>query len=203
MKLDEIKKSEPESALAKEYRAFFTEWTDEHPKIVKSIVNNDGTANNSEIEAGIGFTRSDGGIHHLVFPMKKSWWTTHGYGSAISASNGTTIIVDDFKEFPDCEFLNLWKGVEILSFEGIENNIITEIGLYDGIHIRCGLLRILKMPHLKIFKMHADGGAFDAKPLDKKLAQAVEIVRKHLKTKDISECMDELIEAGLKEYAKL
>jgi hypothetical protein len=63
-----------------------------------------------------------------------------------------------------------------------------------------GLLSALKIPGLTHFSFE---GTRDSSKLSEKLQKAVEIVHRHLQTKDIAECMDELIEAGLKEYAKL
>jgi hypothetical protein len=74
-------------------------------------------------------------------------------------------------------------------------NEVTDISFRLDTEITSGLLGILKLPKLKsIFNDHLDSA---------KLKTALDIIKKHLGTKDISECMDELIEAGLKEYAKL
>jgi hypothetical protein len=59
----------------------------------------------------------------------------------------------------------------------------------------CGMLSLLKTDSI---------GEFKARSCGEKVEKAAAIVAKHLADKqDVAECMDELIEAGLKEYAKL
>jgi hypothetical protein len=64
---------------------------------------------------------------------------------------------------------------------------------------KTGVLTLLKMPHLKKIKLLGQPSSDSSKAL----RAALDIVQKHLTEKDISECMDELMEAGLKEYARL
>jgi hypothetical protein len=59
-----------------------------------------------------------------------------------------------------------------------------------------GVLKLLKNIHLKKILVHAT-------ETHTELGKVMKIVGSHLKDKNIPDCMDELIEAGLKEYAKL
>jgi hypothetical protein len=199
MKLNEIRSGKSESEQAKEYRSWLAEWIDDAPSVIRRMVNNDGTAHNEEIESGVAFMRRDSGVHHLKFPMKKDWWTTSNFGCSVFAANPASITIDDFKNFPDCAYLNILKRVSISSFEGIESNKTKQLIIHEGAIIDCGLLRLLKMPNLETLKFET--GSMSMVTDNKKLRDAIHILNQHLKS--VPDCMDALIEAGLKEYAKL
>jgi hypothetical protein len=59
-----------------------------------------------------------------------------------------------------------------------------------------GMLSLLKAP--KIYRVYIHPTS-----VDDKWSKLIEIINSHLKTKDIADCMDALIDAGFKEYAKL
>jgi hypothetical protein len=59
------------------------------------------------------------------------------------------------------------------------------------------MLTILKAPALEKVWINADA------KIDPRAFAAFRILNNHLESKNIADCMDELIEAGLKEYAKL
>jgi hypothetical protein len=107
--------------------------------------------------------------------------------------------VKDFQNVPDCRTVHLWD-CKVDSFSGIEKlEGCRRLALSRRVnnHKPIGLLRLLKMPSLALVD-------FDRFIDDEQASLTMShIINKHLKDKDISECMDELIEAGLKEYAKL
>lgn len=68
-----------------------------------------------------------------------------------------------------------------------------------GLQLHGGVLGLLKHPKLKEIQFFSGMTPDHAN----KSLQALHIVAKHMKSKDVTECMDELMEAGLKEFAKL
>jgi hypothetical protein len=114
---------------------------------------------------------------------------------ALGDNEGDGIIVTNFKNLPHAREFD-FGDVEIKSFEGVNENDKL-VGLnFNNVKCQCGLLRLLKVKSLE--KISVWGSA------DKNLAKAIGIIRKNLdEGRDLPDCMDELIEAGLKEYAKL
>ena len=107
-------------------------------------------------------------------------------------------VIDNFRNFPDVITLDIGGASVIESFDGIqdihglEKLIITRFVKINDTK----LLRLLKHPTLKeIYNLPRDNLSHAQK--------ALMIISKHIESKDIADCMDELIEAGLKEYAKL
>jgi hypothetical protein len=92
---------------------------------------------------------------------------------------------------------------DITTFEGIEKQQIENlyIDFHDKNSLKCGVLRLMKCPRLSYVHMAAVDA--DGHHDDVRIRKLNEIINKHLKNKDVAECMDELMEAGLKEYAKL
>jgi RNA recognition motif-containing protein len=117
---------------------------------------------------------------------------------SIQGSSNKPGIIENFKDFPDVHNLFILRYIDIKSLDGFENTKITFLNLeHLKTDIECGLLRLLKSKHLQIVKPPKFGG--------EDLKHALTIVDKHLSGGDgnIPDCMDELIEAGLKKYAKL
>jgi hypothetical protein len=133
-------------------------------------------------------------------PMPTSWWPdfrdfsiTTEWGNARASS-----IIPDFQKMPNSETI-LLSGISIESFKGIEKlSRFESLEIGSGkCEIKCGLLTLLKSPTLD--KVWVDSEV----KMNPDLFAAIRIVNNHLKSKDVADCMDELIEAGLKEYAKL
>jgi hypothetical protein len=87
-------------------------------------------------------------------------------------------------------------GCHISSFNLSKQDFskVEELDFFSHTNITCGLLSLLKLPKLKTMMISNMGGP---------VRQALEIVYKHIEHKNIPECMDELIDAGLKDFAKL
>jgi hypothetical protein len=131
----------------------------------------------------------------FIWPFDKN--TPNGTEWSIQGTDGKTAIIENFKSFPEARHLSLIRNVQVLSFEGIENVKLFELNLrYLQTNIECGLIRLLKN---KTLQSIAGPNIADLH----ELKAAIQIVDKHLDTRDIFDCMDELIEAGLKKYAKL
>jgi hypothetical protein len=108
------------------------------------------------------------------------------------------------KEAPNSRELEL-RHCYVKSLAGIEQltNLKRIYWTYSGNDAPFGVLRLFKVPNLTEIKTiyHVD-------PKDIRKGEygqyALEIVNKHLKgDRSVADCMDELMEAGLKEYAKL
>jgi len=109
---------------------------------------------------------------------------------SLSSLENAPNIVDE-----DCDFANAMK---LTSLEGIGKDYLLEIGgdLYLPLHLKSnalGILRIKKLTHVINNSFAIDS-----------LKRTVTIINKHLESgRNIWKCKEELIEAGLKEYAKL
>jgi hypothetical protein len=91
---------------------------------------------------------------------------------------------------------------DITTFEGIEKQQISalHIDMHDENSLKCGVLRLMKCPRLSYVNIAAvNAGGND----DLHIRKLNEIINKNLINKDIADCMEDLMEAGLKEYAKL
>jgi hypothetical protein len=99
-------------------------------------------------------------------------------------------------------FLSGAHKVVIGSLSGLKERLPNLESLHAktlGLQLHGGVLCLLKHPNLK--KIFFPSSMAPERANDS--LRALYIVSKHLESKDVSECMDELIEAGLKEYAKL
>lgn len=86
-----------------------------------------------------------------------------------------------------------FKRATINSLKFPANAPLSQITFGKDNTLNCGLLSLLKITKLKYLVGNWSSD----------LGKALEIVRDHLRAdRDVAECMDDLIEAGLKEYAK-
>lgn len=144
-------------------------------------------------------------------PMPRSWWDhslTEVSITKTSEHKDATAVIHDFQKMPDANEL-VFSGAKIASFKGIETMTnLNGLDIYQCT-LDCGLLRLLKCASLK--KLVAtrpqyssgDGGYRNVSD-NKEFTKALNIVEKHLKGhRDVLECQEELIDAGLDEYAKL
>lgn len=90
-------------------------------------------------------------------------------------------------------------GMKIITLKGIEQMSVMKTLYFCGGNTPCivegGLLRLLKLPALESVCTISMG--------DPQLTDALDIVQSHLVNRNVPECQQELIEAGLQEYAKL
>lgn len=199
MKLRELTEVNQASEQAKEYRKFFFDWSDNKVQSDAMVLDN-GEVNpeGGELPYAVGFGR-DHGTHELILPMKKEWFPPVDK-VVIESIKSAIIIIPDFNEIPNAKVeIELWGAIVIKSFQGIEKNTITSFMLSEQTVVKCGLLRLLKMPNLKFVPYFGK----DAKGETTELGKAMAIIRKHMKEKNIPECQQELIEEGFQQYAKL
>jgi hypothetical protein len=90
--------------------------------------------------------------------------------------------------FGDCELTSL-------KLDPHKFSNLTHLRFINGTKIHGGLMSFFTLPKLR----SVTANRFLE---DEKLFKAIEIVNKHLEHRDVPECMDELMEAGLKQYAK-
>jgi hypothetical protein len=130
----------------------------------------------------------------LEWPFEKEVSSVF-YLETLGNNEGDGIIITNFKNLPYAKKFE-FGDVEIKSFEGInKNEQLRELNFADA-KCHCGLLSLLKVKSLE--------SIFTWSGVDKNLSKAFDIIKKNLdEGRDIADCMDELIEAGLKEYAKL
>jgi hypothetical protein len=113
------------------------------------------------------------------------------YAETINAVSLQDYVFDECKDLPDVEKLFIHDS-QMNNLAGIEKlHRLKYIELYD-VEVNCGLMRLFKVPNLQEAYLSGSIGEEPAR-----------IIEKHLKDHNIAECMDELIEAGFKEYAKL
>lgn len=106
-------------------------------------------------------------------------------------------IINDFTKIPNLAALT-FSACNIKSLKGIDKlNHVRKIWLHD-VKLEGGLLRLLKMPNLEMFNL-------TRLSTDEKTERALDILEKHINSeeRDVPECQQELIEAGLQEFAKL
>lgn len=111
----------------------------------------------------------------------------------------STLVIDDFSEMFDCENLRI-RGCDVKSFKGVEslNKLkILHLRIPDA-GIDCGLLRLIKCKGLTYVNISSSRAKTESK-----CEHLTEIINKHLETHNVPECQQDLIEAGLQEYAKL
>lgn len=110
-------------------------------------------------------------------------------------------VVKDLSFVADAKKLVFCKAI-IESFKGIDKiSNLQAIGFSSTCQFAddVGLLRLLKCKSLEFIEFNP--GDFIKANL--KIADALLIVQSHLKTKNVPECQQELIEEGLQRYAKL
>jgi hypothetical protein len=107
--------------------------------------------------------------------------------------------VEDFKKFPAAKELHINGPTIIKSFDGIQQiKGLKTIDIWAIVDVQAkNLLALLKCPTLSAITIRV--------PPDRSTPakEAIKIIAKHVETRDIAEAIDELIGAGLKEYAKL
>lgn len=130
-------------------------------------------------------------------PMDKNWWSKDVKDFSIAKGADRFVIVPNFECIPSAiEHLSLSATI-VKTLKGIEDlHYLTSFSVSHNTEFNCGLLRLLKCPVLTYV-------GNSGKDVDKKLQDALDIIKKHLKDKNIPECQQELIEEGLQEYAKL
>lgn len=118
------------------------------------------------------------------------------------ANHGNNVIkLDRFDQLLDTRFLKLHDKIEVHSFSGIEK--LTRLKYLtvndDSLDSLKNPMLLLKSKSLKDVDINVTRYDND----DKDVFKALKIVMKHLDTKDLAECADELYDAGLEEYATL
>lgn len=115
------------------------------------------------------------------------------------------VIMPNFKGWPKCAKIELSgnHNLQIQSLDGLETTGVKDFsfGIYKGKkQIPSNPLRLLKCQNLETLfvNINVKNDAEDAE-----ITKIFKIIRSHLKDKDIAECSEELIDAGLEEYAKL
>lgn len=121
-------------------------------------------------------------------------------GLEFHPTHGSTWMeLPSFKKIPASAREIFLKDLEIKSFDGLKGlPNIKKISIIEC-DVSCGVLRLLK-DTTQLVELHIVADDND------KGGQALKIVKKYLENRkigDVADCMDELIEAGLKEYAKL
>lgn len=135
-------------------------------------------------------------------PMGTSWWDNNpelDEFAVVGALSSGSVIIPSFQKMPNVKELRFGRAT-IKSFKGIEKLSNLEIIDFSSGAFMIeggGLLSLLKAPKLRKF----DIGIYATFEHDVMIA--LQIIEKHLKDKDIAECAEELIDAGLDEYAKL
>jgi hypothetical protein len=120
-------------------------------------------------------------------------------------------------EKTDCEGIELLledcRGITNLEHipENIESLALHKMTIEDlsGLHKKIPKIKVISfwdktvVKHSILSLLKFDDLYISYHNIDPSFAKALEIVQKHQANKSIPDCMDELIEAGLKEYAKL
>jgi hypothetical protein len=110
-------------------------------------------------------------------------------------------VLDDWKLIPKPAIAIEFKDDGcVRSFKGINEALPDLDVIHFGVNMQrlkpdVGMLNLLKsksLRHIVTLGRHSD-----------EFVNVVGIINKHLKSKDIADCMDELIEAGLKDWAKM
>jgi hypothetical protein len=110
-------------------------------------------------------------------------------------------VLDDWKLIPAPTVALEFKAAGcVKTFKGINEALPDLESIHFGVNMQpikpdVGMLNLLKnksLRHIVTLGIHSD-----------EFTKVVSIVNKHLKSKDVADCMDELIEAGLKDWAKM
>lgn len=99
------------------------------------------------------------------------------------------------KDLPNCREM-FFTGSALSGFSDIKKLTNLETIGFDFSTITGGLLGLLKLPKLATIENYVE-------EKDPTAFKALNIIKKHLKDKDLLACQDELIDADLEEYAKL
>jgi hypothetical protein len=117
---------------------------------------------------------------------------------ALAAHISGSVELESFEDLPNCREIDMVRNVIIKSFKGIEklthckSLTIDDSKLAEG----CGLLSILKASNLKNFYIDEWTNQEDQ--------EAFKILLRHFNgSRNVADCMDDLMEAGFKKYAKL
>lgn len=104
------------------------------------------------------------------------------------------VILDGFDHFPKVQRLN-FEGARVKSLKGInEVNSIQLIEFIGAVKFDCGVLQLLKYHGKELWAHKLD---------DEKLEKALHIVMRYRDgNRDVIECQNALIDAGLEEFAK-
>jgi hypothetical protein len=141
-------------------------------------------------------------IIHEGLAIKECHQLTSLFGVEHITSNDIVLRLEDCKGItkldyvpPNIQSLELY-GMKIDDLSGLHKKApnLSMITFWDNTVIKGSILSLLKYDDLLISEHNLSDPSFK---------KALEIVQKHQADKNIPECMDELIEAGLKEYAKL
>jgi hypothetical protein len=136
----------------------------------------------------------------------------HGtHGAEEFSVEFTDCHIDDFSTLPACTQSIAFMGDEftckVNSLKGLEHLKELESFYIDSeaaVEFRCGLMSLFRLPKFKYISQSSS-----IKNHNRKSLSALQIIEPYLHGRsgkmkgDVAECMDELIEAGLKEYAKL
>lgn len=108
----------------------------------------------------------------------------------------TPLVIDDWSQFFDAEEIYLHGRCQIKSWNGLEKIKVDKLEMFDvdeDSDIDCGMLKLFKTSIKKL----------DLETKNKEMSRAAKIVAKHIQgERNIADCMDDLIAAGLKKYAK-
>jgi hypothetical protein len=136
----------------------------------------------------------DFGNDHFSSPLESSAWNKADFGMVIKHAK-----IEGLDNIPNLEYL----AFEYCTFYDLDDEFaddlsrIHQIHLGTGIKFECGLIRFIKSKKFSNLKeLRVTGNS--------ELKKACDIINRHLKSgRDVTDCIDELIEAGLKQYAKL
>jgi hypothetical protein len=106
------------------------------------------------------------------------------------------IEIKDWSQLFDADEIYIHGACKVTSWNGLDKIKLDKLEMFD-VHddsdIECGFLKLFKTSIKKL----------DIENKNKEMSHAAKIVAKHIEgDKSIADCMDDLIEAGLKKYAK-
>jgi hypothetical protein len=126
-------------------------------------------------------------------PLNSSAWNKCGFGILIQNAK-----VHDFGSMPNVEYLAFEK-TKIYSFDDANSDDLSRVGsiYFTSTDVECGMINLIKSKKFSSLREVTCNNSGDLK-------KACVIITRHLKFgRDVADCIDELIEAGLKQYAKL
>lgn len=200
MKFKEFLKEAEKSALEKFLEPYGIDAVDDNRHIIESMEELlDATGEKIRFDiTSLHLLNDHGGSKIFNPPIGSDDWVNLRDFGFIGGHNDQLHIIEDFSKMPNVATLS-FSATEIKSFA--KGNHLSEVKYLDFRFVEkveCGLLSMFKMPNLHGLELKDLDGA------NEELMKALEIVNKHLEgERDLTECMDELIEAGLKKYAKL
>ncbi len=150
-------------------------------------VNGDVHLNNSDLKIlPVQFNRVDGHFYINDNPLKSSYGVPQTVTGSFDISFCGLSTVD---WFITCQSLNLC-GNQLSHFKNIHKFINCESATISGNSVKSGILYWLLIPNIKHLYITGKGYVND-------------IMKKHIVTKNILDCQEELIEAGYSELALL